>query len=72
MSKVTIELTLAECERVNKAIMFWRNYIETGHIILSAEDIIRRGDQNKKILEPEQKQFVKDLGDLADKFLANS
>jgi hypothetical protein len=50
------------------ALLMWRNYIQTGDVVLSTADAINSGQQNKcRQLNSDQQEFVLRLEELAAK-----
>lgn len=57
-------------EIIRYALLMWRNYIQTGDVVLSASDAINSGQQDKcKQLNSDQQKFVVRLEELATKLL---
>jgi hypothetical protein len=55
-------------EIIRHAVLMWRNYIQTGDVVLSAADAVNSGQQDKcRQLSSDQIQFVIRLEQLAEK-----
>lgn len=57
---------------IRQALLFWRNYIQTGDMVMSTNDLIACGQTAKiRQLNSDQQEFIIRLEELAEKYDAN-
>jgi len=61
--KFLLEITGEDKEHIYRALNMWKNYIETGNIVLSAADAKERGEKYNA-LSVDQMKFIVHLEDL--------
>lgn len=65
-----MKISAREKELVSTALDFWANYVETGDITMSRTDAVNRKLERRiKSLTEDQEQLVRDLRNLAKRFL---
>lgn len=66
----SLPLTREECSTIFQALRMWSNFIETGEVVSSAEDLKNQGrDKEINVLNIDQMRKVVELHDLAAKVL---